>query len=70
MRDEVNEMIAAARRVARKYAAELMPADGLMHQWWLNTDADLLTGDGVHPGPGGAALLGGYLAELIAKVIG
>ena len=69
MRSDVDEMIAAARRVARRYASALMPADGLMHQWWLNTDADLLTPDGVHPGQGGAELLGRYLAELIIKTI-
>jgi len=69
MRTDVNEMIAAARRIAREYAVQLMPADGLMHEWWLTTEADSLTPDGVHPGQGGAALLGDYLAGLIAKAL-
>ncbi|MGW5358711.1 SGNH/GDSL hydrolase family protein [Actinopolymorpha pittospori] len=62
-REDLDPKIAVVRRLAREYAATLVPLDTIVTAAAANRDAAELAGDGVHPTMEGHALIAGTWLE-------
>ncbi len=56
-REDLDPRLDAVRRVAREYAARLVPLDGLFSAASVQRESAFWAGDGVHPSPAGHALI-------------
>lgn len=66
LRADLDPKIQAVRRLARKYGAELLAADGLFAELSATTDPAHWSADGTHPTPAGHAALARAWMRLVS----
>ncbi|MFE1560315.1 GDSL-type esterase/lipase family protein [Streptomyces sp. NPDC058734] len=65
-RTDLDPKIQAVRRLARRYGAHLIPADGMFAELGARTGPEHWAADGVHPTPAGHAALAAAWLRLVA----
>ncbi|WP_234382192.1 hypothetical protein [Streptomyces sp. XY332] len=65
-RTDLDPKIQAVRKLARKYGAHLLAADGMFAELAATTGTEYCAADGVHPTPAGHTALAAAWLRLVA----